>query len=174
MSVQAITKQVIRETLQKIKERTGKDVQIDEVEWSNRMSRAWGRAELGTYCGRRIYRIKLAAKVFTEDSEALRTTVIHEVAHIADFQLYNNWGHGPTWKGIMRMLGQSPNRLATREEMKQVNLVAKRKVLKYVYKCSCREHYVAGKAHSSMRRGSVYLCKHCRSSLYYTGQVTKA
>jgi len=173
--IEKITKQLIQETLSKIKAKTGKEVRVDEVEWSGRMTRSWGLAQLGMMNGRRVYRIKLASKVFTQDSKAFRDTVIHEVAHLADFQIYNNWGHGATWKGIMRMLGAQPNRIASSEEVQQVNKVPKRKMLKFVYKCPCSTHFFSSRAHrSESARPGCYRCKHCKAGMKYTGQVTRA
>lgn len=54
------------------------------------------------------YTITISSKIFTKDCVSLKETVYHEVAHIADWQIYRKWGHGETWTRLMYRLGVEP------------------------------------------------------------------
>jgi predicted SprT family Zn-dependent metalloprotease len=178
-NLNAVVMAKVRECVEAIEQQTGKKLVVPTVVWSNKMSRSWGKASfIDKTDGRREYIITLSAKVFNAETNALRNTVAHEVAHIADLQLYKNWGHGPTWAMIMsRMLNQPARRLATREEMLEVAPTAKvtrRLMTKYVYSCKCQTHLVSAQAHSKIMKGVGYCCRACASTLVFSNKVTKA
>ena len=54
--------------------------------------------------------------MFTEDSEVLRNVVYHEMTHVADFSLFQQWGHGESWQYLMKLLGLPPDQYAKEEE----------------------------------------------------------
>lgn len=171
-----LAKKYVQQNIELIKAKYGRTVRVDQIEWSNKMHRHWGLASSKAYNGQRLYIIKLAAKVFTEDSEAFRNTIAHEVAHLADFQIFKEWGHGRTWKAIMRAIGQNPTRCATEEEAKEIGYTYERKrQVRYVYNCSCEQvHYVSGVVHSRIQKGQTYKCRHCRTAISFTNQKKAA
>jgi predicted SprT family Zn-dependent metalloprotease len=176
VSLQQIAQEEVQRCIKVIQQHTGQHIRVDRVEFSPRMFRTWGCASLKTYNGQRKFCIKLASKIFVEDSQAFRNTIAHEVAHLADFQIYNQWGHGRTWKSIMQMLGQEGNRLVTKEELTEVNVVVtKRKQVRYVYNCSCnKEHHVSGIVHSRIQKGYTYKCRQCRTYIQFANQKKAA
>ncbi len=46
----------------------------------------------------------------TDANEVIAQVVPHELAHIIDWKINRQRGHGPTWKEVMRKLGLSPDR----------------------------------------------------------------
>ena len=89
LTPQVAAQQELRRCIQLIKNATGVEIAEPAIEWSNKMTSVWGLASTKVYNGKRIYHIKLAAKIFLRDTNALRDTVAHELAHIADHVLYD-------------------------------------------------------------------------------------
>jgi len=182
LSPNAAAVQELRKCLQMIEAATG--VRIDEpaIEWSNKMTRTWGVASTKAFNGKRIYRIKLASKIFVRDTRTLRDTVAHEVAHIADHVLYNGWGHSSSWRYVMtKILGRDANRLVTDEEKADVGVVVqKRLITKYEYACGCSKYLVVGARHKKAQGfvsaigHSGLRCKKCKQRVEFTGLTKKA
>lgn len=74
-----------------------------------------GFADIPVVRGKREYHLHISSKIFKKDSPTLRETVYHEVAHLADVQLFNTWGHGEGWKLMMETLGYPSARVHVRE-----------------------------------------------------------
>ena len=51
------------------------------------------------------YEISINTQVYQETSADYLGTVWHEVVHALDHHLYGGWGHGATWKRLMRHFG---------------------------------------------------------------------
>lgn len=49
--------------------------------------------------------------------EQLEDTIRHEFAHALDWEAFNGWGHGATWKKACVMVGANPERLFTGEKI---------------------------------------------------------
>lgn len=144
----------------------------------------------GTTAGRAHYRawkIDLNHTLLIENvDDFIARTVIHEVAHLVDFDVHqpdgdtNNfrWGrrrikrsiHGPSWQSVMRVLGAKD---ITRCHQYDVTNVARRKV-RYEYKCACPTPVSAGpKVHSKLQKGAIYTCKKCGTRLTKDLYVSK-
>jgi SprT protein len=97
----------------------------------------------------------------------LKTTVPHEVAHLAVRQVYGTGvkGHGNEWKHMMQVvLGAAPNRCS--EYVIPAGVKLGKVMPKYHYKCSkCyKDYHVGGKIHGKIQRGSTYSCK-CKGKI---------
>lgn len=181
LTPQAAAQQELRRCIQLIKNATGVEIAEPAIEWSNKMTRVWGLASTKAYNGKRIYHIKLAAKIFLRDTNALRDTVAHELAHIADHVLYNGWGHGASWRAVMSMLGRNANRLVTAEEKAEVGVVIeKRQITKYEYACGCSKFLLAGAKHKNANARAAATghtglrCRKCHEYVKFTGIAKKA
>lgn len=107
-----------KEALAILQATTKKKLRVDEILTSGRMTSTLGYAQWKYLRSRRYhYTIKLSTAIFKGDSQVLRDTVYHEVAHLVDYQLYKNWGHGHTWKQLMIKLGLQPNVYCESEEL---------------------------------------------------------
>lgn len=84
-------------------------------------------------------------------------TIPHEVAHIVEFQLYSQAGHGFRWKHLMYLLGVQPNRTHN------LPLPPARKTVKFKYRCSCSLHMVGKNRHTKMQTNPHYKlsCTRC-------------
>ena len=182
MSPNAAALQEVAKCVAAIKAKLGKDVEVTRVVWSNKMTRTWGKASLKTYNGKREYIITLASQIFKIDSPELRNTVAHEVAHLADFQVYNQWGHGRTWRYLMSaVLGHRAERCVTEQEKAALNVVIpKRLITKYEYACGCSKFLLAGAKHKKAmvrmmeHSNSGLKCRKCNAYVKFTGATKKA
>ena len=77
------------------------------VSINNRLKTTGGRA--GGFLGNQI---ELSAELyFYNQEEFYREIIPHEIAHLVDYMLTGNMGHGPTWKSIMQAYGLPGDRL---------------------------------------------------------------
>ena len=94
------------------------NIPMPEVRLNNRFSSTAGMAYYETN------HIELSTKLLIEfPRDFVVDTIPHEIAHIADYHLHGNWGHGPTWKQIMTRMGVTPNRthqLCNHQQMRQM------------------------------------------------------
>ena len=104
---------------------TCKKLRIDEIILSKRLSSTMGIAKWELRGKRYRYIIKISSKIFTKDCKALKETVYHEVAHLADWQIYKCWGHGETWVRLMNRLGVEPKVYAEPEEYLEAGYLQK-------------------------------------------------
>lgn len=56
--------------------------------------------------------IELSIYMINKSIEAIKTTLLHEIAHGIEFIETGDSGHGKNWQRIMRSLGQKPERTA--------------------------------------------------------------
>jgi len=172
----------VKKCVEAIRAKTGTTIEVTRVVWSDKMYRTWGVASIKPYNGKRQYVIKLASQIFKADTPELRNTVAHEVAHLADFQLYNGWGHGRTWRHVMRtLLGRNPERCVTEEEKAALNVaIPKRLITKYEYACGCSKFLLGGAKHKNANakaavNGHTGLrCRKCHEYVKFTGNLKKA
>lgn len=143
-----------------IKQRTGIVVNIDEVIFCDEI-RSLGLASLNG--GKHTISISMKYKA---DSSALRETVFHEVAHIADNVLYKKWGHGKTWKYIMKhFFNLSPMAMASIEKCAEAG-IAPRKIKRHkrhlVVCSSCNHNFLLTSA--KFKKLSNFVCSgvNCR------------
>ena len=70
---------------------------VPKISLNNRFKTTAGMAYYDTN------EIKLSTELFAEHTEHfVADTIPHEVAHIVDWIVFGEWGHGPTWKRVMR------------------------------------------------------------------------
>lgn len=169
-----IAKEEIRRCTEIFKREFGFVPRVDEIKFSNAMTRTWGRAEwLSHPKFPTKTTIKLSAKVFKADSKAFRNTVVHEFAHIADFWMTGKMDHGENWERLMRMFGQQPNKTVTKKEIEEVGFVReRRKMTKYVFKCGCQEHLISGQRFDAARKG-YFECVLCNEIIKFTNVKVK-
>ena len=162
---------IVKECVAKFEADFGKKITINEIEASNRMTRAWGLASVTHTTGYRS--IKLANKVFAgkTNSDAFRTTVIHEFCHHADHVLNGQLGHGRTWKRMMMHFGLDPERCVTQEAKEEVGYQrVVRRQNRYTHRCDCTSHEVGPKVHANIERGAKYRCPRCGSYVKKAGE----
>ena len=97
----------------------------------------------------------------------LRSTVPHEVAHIVSHTLHGRSirPHGPEWLEVMSFFGVEGKRCHNYD----VSRARARRLKRFNYRCSCREHHLTSIRHNRVAAGQVYLCRHCGSRLEATG-----
>lgn len=71
------------------------------------------------YDGKQFW-VEISSKMFVDDSEVLRNVVYHEMAHVADYNLFGEWGHGESWQCLMKLLGLPPDQYAKEEEYEAI------------------------------------------------------
>lgn len=130
----------VNDALLIVKEKTGKYVTIDKVVFCDEI-RSLGLASRKD--DKFIISISMKYKA---DSSALRETVFHEVAHIADYVLFKKWGHGKTWKHIMKQwFNMSPMACASVEKCAEAG-IAPRKIKRHkrhlVVCSSCNHNFL--------------------------------
>jgi predicted SprT family Zn-dependent metalloprotease len=123
ISIKGLVYIYIEQALKKLQHHTKQKLRVDDVMMSKKMTSTMGEAYWEPKNRKNHYIIKISSKIFTQDCKALRDTVYHEVAHIADYQIYKKWGHGKTWKRLMVRLGLEPLVLGTEEEFDDAGFV---------------------------------------------------
>ena len=85
-----------------------------DFKWSNRIKTSAGRACINhktkkkwIEMSRKILELNYTNKDFFDRFVHL---VWHEWCHALDWELNKGWGHGPSWKKLMREFGQNPDR----------------------------------------------------------------
>ena len=114
-------------------------------------------------------RLRFNAQLYRENREHfLRQTVAHEVAHLVAHQLFGSGirPHGSEWQQIMgKVYGLPAERCHTYE--------VKRRQRHYVYRCRCPEGEFpfTPQRHALVLRGRRYLCRRCRETLVFSGEL---
>ena len=109
------------------------------------------------------YNPYIFAKYFDDN---LATTVPHEVAHIVVHHKhsYRCKPHGYEWKRVMRDFGVEESRCHSYDTTNST--VRSRTVARnYAYKCACQTHMLTSIRHKKAMRGSIYICKRCKTSI---------
>lgn len=61
--------------------------------------------------------VRLSESYVLNNSEELVTdTILHELAHVFDYHVYGNRGHGYTWKSVCREVGAKPQRCKGKDD----------------------------------------------------------
>ena len=113
-----LVQRYIDEALTILRKKTRRKVRCDSLTFSPRMTSTLGHAtfKYDRKSADYHYSIRISKVIFKGDSDVLRETVYHEVAHVADHQIYKEWGHGPTWEKLMGHLGLEPKVYAEVED----------------------------------------------------------
>lgn len=122
--VRALATNYIQEALEILQRTTKKRLRFDELILSGRLSSTMGLANYHMVGNRYYYTITISSKIFKRDSIALKETCYHEVAHLADWQIYRKWGHGDTWCRLMRKLGLEPRVYIDPEEYVEAGYIS--------------------------------------------------
>ena len=103
----------------------------------------------------------------TEDF--LRQTVPHEVAHLVAHQMFGDriQPHGEEWQLIMRGVYELPPLRCHNYEVKR------RQVKRYIYRCPCVDGVFpfTAQRHGMVRQGRRYLCRRCKHTLVFSGEM---
>jgi predicted SprT family Zn-dependent metalloprotease len=131
-----------------------------KIEISNRMTRCMGLAT-----SRNV--IKLSGVHFTghENTDAYRGTVIHELCHVAEYQIKKQMSHSPFWKSLMVLCGQKPDRLFEQEQQEEISYQRiERAAKRYTYHCNCSQYNLTKSQHQHILFGTAhYTCRKCGS-----------
>jgi len=98
--------------------------------------------------------------VFAADvAHHLQDTVAHEVAHLVCFRLFGKRikPHGFEWKQIALQLGAMP-KASGRYSLEGVSV---RRLQRFLFRCSCREHQITAHRIRKITLGASYLCTFC-------------
>lgn len=99
----------------------------------------------------------------------LDDVLTHEVAHAVQIEIYNHKvkPHGIEWKNIMEKLENKAYQPKLRPKYKKLKEITKPKIYKrYAYTCKCKRlHYLSSIRHNRIKKGTIYLCRYCKSSL---------
>ncbi len=118
--------------------------------------------------------LRFNPQLYAENREHfLLHTVAHEVAHMVAYAVYGKGirAHGAQWQAIMNNLYELP---ALRCHNYRVARTLK---THYLYRCACsarKPFTLSAQRHARIKKGTVYLCKSCRSALTYTQQQVQA
>ncbi|MBL8087314.1 MAG: SprT-like domain-containing protein [Chthonomonas sp.] len=127
------------------------------LRWRNYRTTA-GTAEFTTFT------ISLSKTLMT-DAERLRSTLVHEYAHLLAFARHGlrGRGHGPAWRQAMVDLGETPT------VRHRYDCQRNRTRHLHIYVCvRCREQFKRGRLFS---RGRVYIHKDCGGKLNYLQKI---
>lgn len=104
-----LVEKYVEEALKLCKTKTKKRLRCDEIKFCGKLRTTMGYASARMQPnGRYRYTITISKHIFRGDSHILRETVLHEMAHLIDYQVYRGWGHGPSWAGVMCWMGLEP------------------------------------------------------------------
>ncbi len=105
--------------------------------------------------------------VYLEDALApmLEETVAHELAHLVVFHLrprQRQAPHGHLWRTIMRdWYGVEPECTHAFD----TDRVRARRQRRWLYACSCRQHWLTTVRHRRIEQGTLYCCRTCQAPL---------
>jgi SprT protein len=133
----------------------------------------------GTTAGTANYQtwtIRLNPVLLADNGDTfINDTPIHELAHLVTYLVYPSslmpiYGkrrvHGPEWQSVMRVLGATP----TRCHQMDTSGVKRKNVSKFTYTCKCgTSHQISAKVHNNIVRGARYICRKCRTAIFYAG-----
>ncbi|MCQ4347938.1 SprT family zinc-dependent metalloprotease [Pseudomonas stutzeri] len=116
-------------------------------------------------------RLRFNAQLYRENREHfLLQTVAHEVAHLVAHQLFGAGirPHGSEWQRIMTQVYGLPAERCHSYEVE-------RRQRHYLYRCSCPdgEYPFTAQRHALVLRGRRYLCRRCRETLVFGGELRR-
>lgn len=153
----------IERAYQIVETKYGRSVPRVPVEFSNKLTRCAGTAGFtrNRLTGKLTpTRIKLSLPLLRLNGDTfINRTPAHEAMHIAAYALFNNDGHGPVWKGLMRLVGRDEKRTHSMETP------ARRNTRVHSAQCNCQVHKITAQRVAKMKRGARYICKLCKSDL---------
>jgi SprT protein len=154
----------IAECIAKVNARYGINMQPVNIEYDIHSARLGGQA---VHCTRTV---RLNPGFLTLHTEKyLLTTVPHELAHIAVFDLHP-WpnhvsAHGHEWQAMMRVVGAPAKRCHTYTVPEGIVLGKQRAKFHYVCQRCGNDHFVGAKVHAKIARGAKYHHTSCGKML---------
>lgn len=112
------------------------------------------------------YTMNLNEYIYKNNPTALKSTTIHEMAHLLTEHKYGTMDHGHRWKWMMNLMGVNEPKRCHNYKSKST-----RKVRKFEYKCDCSTHSCGIIIHNKMQKGyQTRTCASCDSTLKWTGE----
>lgn len=92
-------------------------------------------------------------------------TIPHELAHAMDKIVFNNKGHGSTWRECFRAItnGREPTRCHSMDVSAVITKRAKPKTT--TMRCACKEWEFTPQRMAWVKKGKVYFCPDCKSNI---------
>ena len=119
-----------------------------------------GFKEMGLKAGVAWYDKRLVeynlSMAYHNQTDFLKRTVAHELAHLIAWEIYNATGHKGPWRYIMENMGLTAT---TYHAYDTTHVPTKTKRIKYV--CSCSVHMITMVKHNRIKRGTSYSCSSC-------------
>lgn len=135
------------------------DVKVPRIEWCTRMRTTAGKVKFNMET-REVKCIVLNQNLLTEESQ-IESTLMHELAHVADWYVYRKCGHGRTWRHVMIKLGRNPRRCHNYDTS---SLKRKHKRVAQM-QCNCRTIEITNIRFKKVMNGTVYRCRNCATPL---------
>jgi predicted SprT family Zn-dependent metalloprotease len=132
---------------------------IPQIIWNPKMRSTAGKVRVNRNL-KRVEWIQLNPHLLN-DCIKLERTLLHELAHVADFYVYNTVGHGRTWRHCMIKLGQEPSRCHNYDTS---GLKRKHKRVAMI-QCQCRTMEITSQRLKKIQSGRTYTCLKCRQQL---------
>jgi SprT protein len=103
----------------------------------------------------------------------LKNTIPHEIAHlVVNWQARNKRRrprpHGPEWQAVMHDCFGLEACRCHRYRTTPARIVPK----PFLYRCSCREHYLTGILHNRISRDYQVLCKACKTPVRFIARLS--
>lgn len=107
--------------------------------------------------------------------EFLKVTVPHEIAHLLDYHLYKKWGHGKTWKMIMRIFFNLEPKACSNMDLPPDVKVKKNRMNTFIYVCACpgKVFEIGMRKHNLISGGRKFSCVRCRTRIQYKTYIGK-
>jgi SprT protein len=108
--------------------------------------------------------VRYNMQLLSENHESfISQTVPHEVAHVVARSVFGAGirPHGAEWRTVMAFFGSE----ATRCHEFDVSRSVSRRLRRFSYRCTCREHQLTSIRHNRVLAGQTYQCRICRSAL---------
>jgi SprT protein len=101
-------------------------------------------------------------------ADYLKTTIPHEVAHlVVNWQARNKKSrprpHGPEWQAVMHDCFGLEAARCHRYQTTPARIVPR----PFLYRCTCRNHYLTGIMHNRISRTYQVLCKACKTPVKF-------
>lgn len=108
--------------------------------------------------------VRFNRQLLSENRESFITqTVPHEVAHVVARAVFGTGirPHGAEWRKVMAFFGAE----ATRCHEFDITRSASRRLRRFSYRCTCREHQLTSIRHNRILAGQTYQCRICSTTL---------
>jgi SprT protein len=131
-----------------------------DLKLNNRMRSVAGRARYNKRYNR--WEIHINYRLHRENREELKSTYLHELAHVLANRYYNTrCNHDSRWRRINKTIGGTDENC---HNMEVEHLKAKQR--RYDYACKCTTHKISAVRHNRMQKGTKrYICMRCKTRI---------